>query len=286
MDDEVTITISKGDKTWSDTYTLDTLHRFSPYRLKDYFEIPSERYTEDELNVFYSIKREDIRLDPEYGKPFTLSDRVRVTDPCYDMDVWCAGTLTGVHPGTYIPLMRRVVDGGGWGTRVARLEAWLEGVNPTYDQLTHENIDVGVDGGQAGIFDEPYYAQHYQDITSSSEMSTYGHREAPMTGDKLRRETLYQTMKELIEDKPEGLEKDMAYRNLYNYKEQYFEPYDYPDKGTFSEHYHKLGTCEYGVISSSGLGDGSYDCYTHREDGKIVGIILDFWDDFKEDEED
>lgn len=28
-----------------------------------------------------------------------LSDMVRVTDPCYDMDVWCAGTLKDVLPG-------------------------------------------------------------------------------------------------------------------------------------------------------------------------------------------
>ena len=31
-----------------------------------------------------------------------LSDKVRVSDPGYDMDVWCAGTIENVLPGNYL----------------------------------------------------------------------------------------------------------------------------------------------------------------------------------------
>lgn len=31
-----------------------------------------------------------------------------------------------------------------------------------------------------------------------------------------------------------------------------------------------------GVVSSSGLGDGGYDLYTAKQDGKVVGICIDF----------
>ena len=41
-----------------------------------------------------------------YGPAITLGQRVRVTDPCYDLDVWCTGTLDNVKAGVYKTLMR------------------------------------------------------------------------------------------------------------------------------------------------------------------------------------
>lgn len=83
-----------------------------------------------------------------------LGDTVYVTDPCYDVDVWCRTTLRNVLPGEYI--------------------AWMTGEFPMYGMrnsglvVIHKDYygkkkkwyyhgNIGVDSGQAGIFDAASY---------------------------------------------------------------------------------------------------------------------------------
>ena len=72
-----------------------------------------------------------------------LNNKVRISDPCYSVDEWCAGTLENVLPGTYHCFYQKV-DCGDWGTRIASIEVRHESyldIEPT--EVT--NIDVGVD---------------------------------------------------------------------------------------------------------------------------------------------
>lgn len=88
---------------------------------------------------------------------FTVeSGTIRISDPCYTKDTWCAGTVkakNGVWEGEVI-----LSDEGNWGMRVAHLRARLKNAGgAVFDTSRELDIDVGVDSGQAGIFDDAKY---------------------------------------------------------------------------------------------------------------------------------
>lgn len=88
-----------------------------------------------------------------------LGNKVRISDPCYSMDVWCAGTVNNVLEGEYVcdAEIWTKEDTGGWGERVARLSAIRKDSVPEY--WRDSDIDVGVDSGQCGIYDLDYFKQ-------------------------------------------------------------------------------------------------------------------------------
>jgi hypothetical protein len=94
---------------------------------------------------------------------FTIkSGKVRVTDPCYKPDTWCAGTIENVAKGRWFCNVETEHQ-GQWGLRQMRIFAWHDKVPmPTTDELwVDSDIDVGVDSGQAGFFDAEYFNQHH-----------------------------------------------------------------------------------------------------------------------------
>ena len=100
------------------------------------------------------------------------SPTMRASDPCYDRDVWCCGTFDNCKLGTWEAgvLMQ---DEGVWGTRVAVLAVRHKETGPDFTSIrdpktyinvgpwTEQTFEVGVDSGQAGLFDDA----HYQDDT-------------------------------------------------------------------------------------------------------------------------
>lgn len=160
------------------------------------------------------------------------SGKARISDPCYDLETWCAGTLDAVKNGDWKAQVLKK-DMGDWGNRCGVLIAH-HGDNPVtyeYSGWNKEAIDVGVDSGQAGIFD----LAHFKDDDS-------------VRG--LTRESVQGT---ICEDEPF---------------------YSFCCDRTLSRI--GAGTIPYGVISSSGYGDGGYECYTVTEHGEIVAIMIDF----------
>ena len=92
----------------------------------------------------------------------TLGTNVRVSDPCYDDDVWCKTKLTNVLPGTYNVDVEKS-DQGSWGNRVSILQA----VHTDYvgkNLIWDDSGSIGVDSGQAGIFCESSYRNDGIDI--------------------------------------------------------------------------------------------------------------------------
>ena len=88
-----------------------------------------------------------------------LGNKVMVSDPCYGLGTWCQGVLENVFPGNY-KCNVEYSDEGDWGIRVAAIEV----VHEDYDEvlcMDMENFDVGVDSGQAGIFDYDYYSEYH-----------------------------------------------------------------------------------------------------------------------------
>ena len=90
-----------------------------------------------------------------------LENKVMVSDPCYGLNTWCQGVLENVLPGTY-DCEVEYSDEGDWGTRVAAIEV----THQDYDGIIRfepEDFEVGVDSGQAGIFDYDYYCKYHTD---------------------------------------------------------------------------------------------------------------------------
>lgn len=90
-------------------------------------------------------------------KLIKLSKEVMVSDPCYTDPTWCQHKLKNVLPGEY-SVHCKTYDAGDWGTRNSMLLAVHQGYE--MDDLRWKMCDsasIGVDSGQAGIFDLPYY---------------------------------------------------------------------------------------------------------------------------------
>ena len=93
------------------------------------------------------------------GKFEVESGVVIVSDPCYDKDTWCNGILKNVRKGEWVCDVI-IKEESGWGKRVACLIAKHKGtIVPDISSFQWEaqSFDVGVDSGQAGIFDEKYF---------------------------------------------------------------------------------------------------------------------------------
>lgn len=98
--------------------------------------------------------------------------KVVVSDPCYERGTWCAGTLDNVLNGTWTARVK-MSDEGEWGMRVARLVVMHESANQRAYDITkweQEGFQVGVDSGQAGIFDTKHFKRD-ADATGLERMS-------------------------------------------------------------------------------------------------------------------
>ncbi len=103
-----------------------------------------------------------------------LKNTVIVTDPCYPEDSWCSKVLKDVQEGRFKCLLC-ISDEEDWGRRVSNLIAIHEDYLDCIDfkngfqfdsklicQIPYYNV-IGVDSGQAGIFNYDYYKTHQPD---------------------------------------------------------------------------------------------------------------------------
>ena len=173
-------------------------------------------------------------------KQITLGSKVVVSDPCYSIPTWCQEIVEGVKPGKYNVFIHKL-DIDGWGERVCALVAIHEDHEFNNIYLDHYSDNIGVDSGQAGIFD---YSSYRNDsiVDSIPKM-------------KLKEEfTLYGGRME---------SGDEWYERICTH--------------TLSEE--SWGTYDTGVVSSSGIGDGSYQLYTATEgedSTPIIGFVINF----------
>lgn len=82
------------------------------------------------------------------------SGKLRVTDPCYSPGTWCSGVIADCRTGDWNAVIYRQ-NYGDWGNRVARLTVThADGGSGAEETAPFE---VGVDSGQAGVFDNEHY---------------------------------------------------------------------------------------------------------------------------------
>lgn len=93
----------------------------------------------------------------------TKTKKLRISDPCYDKNVWCCGTLNNCETGTWSSFII-YSDEGQWGVRVAENfavfgDVTIDEAQKIYDESNWKDskITVGVDSVQCGIFDDSEY---------------------------------------------------------------------------------------------------------------------------------
>lgn len=100
----------------------------------------------------------------EYIGTFSLGTKVMVSDPCYKLGTWCQGVLENVKSGVWEAYLK-MIDTGMWGVRVAELitisSEHCEKHLTIMDE--HQEFEVGVDSGCAGVFDYEYYCKSHTD---------------------------------------------------------------------------------------------------------------------------
>ena len=85
----------------------------------------------------------------KFGEKY-FTEKIDITDPCYDKDTWCRINNYKVVPGTY-NCNYTEIDAGNWGKRISLLEIF----NKDYKKKnTHKQSIgyIGVDAGLAGFF--------------------------------------------------------------------------------------------------------------------------------------
>jgi hypothetical protein len=155
------------------------------------------------------------------------SNKIRVSDPGYDKDIWCNFT-TKAKNGEW-KCYASHLDLDGWGHRIGSIIAEHNKPGKIYKIVTHT---IGVDSGQAGIFDDKYYKDN--DIIKNTKRI---HNQS------------------ICEDEPW---------------------YSICCDRTLSKN--QWGTIPYGVVSSSGLGDGCYETKVYlNKKNEAVKIEINFF---------
>jgi hypothetical protein len=173
-------------------------------------------------------------------KKITLGKEVMVSDPCYEVPTWCQIKVYDVLPGKYGTDVTKI-DLGDWGKRIGYLTAIHEDYLDQELKWKEHSGEVGVDSGQAGIFSmETYRDDSIVGKIGLGDGDIKFFDDFPVSGDKDSGETWYRAI---------------CSRTLG--KQQW-------------------GTYNNGVVSSSGLGDGSYVLYVAKVNRKVVGFCIDF----------
>src|ERR1035437_7204309 len=84
-----------------------------------------------------------------------ISGRIVASDPCYEIGTWCQGVLDGVRKGKWVADV--LVDQKT--QRIAEIIVHHQEWTNLSSSWIEAPFEVGVDSGQAGVFD----AQHYRD---------------------------------------------------------------------------------------------------------------------------
>jgi len=171
-----------------------------------------------------------------------LGKEVIVTDPSYDTETWCQAKLNNVLPGNYVVKCIKH-DTGDFGVRNDKLIAIHESLSSiNLKEWEIYPTEIGVDSGQAGIFDITEYRKDGMDIEVPSVAYDGGTFE--------RFDAMFAR---------EGVGDDW---------------YSKICKLTLGQE--GWGYFSSGVVARSGFGDGGYTLFIAKRNGKIVGLMIDF----------
>lgn len=206
------------------------------------------------------------------------SSVLRISDPCYDKDTWCAGTVKKVLPGTWNAKVKKRDAGDGWGNRCIKLIAVHEDYNISHLKFKKLDIDVGVDSGQAGIFDDKFYQVNYTEDYLQVGRLEYDTK--TWENSKKNMTSMYEGLLAIAQNKEEKAlyqrMLDSQGNSVWNAPPQPTRDwYEICSDKTFSNL--GAGVIRNGVVSSSGYGDGSYTAYAAKNGiGEVVAVKIVF----------
>ncbi len=202
------------------------------------------------------------------------SGKIRVTDPCYDKNTWCSGVIENALSGEWFAdsVILDNSQTNGWGSRVSELVIW----HKDYDAnniLELTDIDVGVDSGQAGFFDEAEYPEGDTGEYGNTE-TFYGKVCEGTAGEpkQVKRKLFGDDDIKLLSES--GL--SSASLEVMRSREVTDTIYDYLG----------IANVGFGVATHSGYGDGGYRCYIKRnQDGNVVAAKIVFINESEDEDE-
>lgn len=189
-----------------------------------------------------------------------------VSDPCYGMNTWCQGAINNVLKGNYKCTVE-TSDEDAWGRRVSAIQVVHADYMNKFLEYSKESFVVGVDSGQAGIFDYEYYKKYHSDDNETEHVNDDWYwRVCELTTTTKKNPNYVAFVFDYnAEDMAEQLKK---YREWSNNTKVSWQTIQINDGNTIDG---------LGFASSSGYGDGSYCCWTaHNEEGKIVAIRVEY----------
>lgn len=195
-----------------------------------------------------------------------LNDKVMVSDPCYGMNTWCQGVIDNVLKGNY-KCMVETSDEGTWGRRVSAIQVVHADYMKKFLEYSKENFEVGVDSGQAGIFDYEYYKKYHSDDNETEHVDNDWYwRVCDLTVITKKNPDYVKFVWDYnAEDMFEQLER---HRKWSNNAKVSWPTIEILDGNTIDN---------LGFVSSSGYGDGRYFCWTaYNDEGKIVAIRVEY----------
>lgn len=182
-----------------------------------------------------------------------VSGKMVLSDPCYELGTWCQGIIDNVKNGTWVGIIEQS-DEGGWGTRNSILISLNKDAWEKTPQL--EDWLIGMVGTERLNFD------------GGVDSGQFGHFDY----ENFRKDKVSEGLPKAFEDGWSTQEGDEWYRVCCHITLE--------EKDCF-------GVLPFGVVSSSGYGDGSYDTYGIRNnDGQFVGFMTIFIGEEEEEEED
>ena len=178
-----------------------------------------------------------------------VSGKMVLSDPCYELGTWCQGIAENVKNGTWVGVLEQS-DEGAWGVRNSILISMnVEAMekNPRLEMELMSSGDLINWGGvDSGQFGHFDYDNYRKDENAIDLPKVWEDEWESQEGDKFYRACCYQTLE--TED--------------------------------------SFGVVPFGVLSSSGYGDGSYPTYSIKdENGEYVGFITIFIGDEDDDED-
>lgn len=265
-------------ETVIDAENPDVILNTNDKALKDWF-----------YDQWWEYKQKSKQLPSVEGDDITLGDKVFITDPCYEPNIWCQALLENVKPGTWHTEMEKVNE-GVWGTRVSALTVWHSDFDkPTEFQETDEFI--GVDSGQAGVVNYNHFIQLNNNENEKErwydDIETFIQVRKPLTPAMLYKleefKAIRLKMSEYLENKQIDQFQEL-YRQSLDLEYKYgFTPRTIIDSKK-DGYEHQLWTDDKSVITSTGYGDGSYDCSIAKNGDQIIGIKITYISD-EEDED-
>jgi hypothetical protein len=204
-------------------------------------------------------------------KQIILSKNVRVSDPCYTDDVWCKTRLKNVLPGAYNWSVNHT-DLGDWGNRVSSITLIHENYNANDSLVWDYHSEIGVDSGQAGIFCESSYRND----------KVFKKRKVKLNVIPVKKFT-YKKVKKLRDRSNYKFSLNKEFKIKYRQKGDVW----YEKMCRFTLSGESFGAYDTGVVSSSGIGDGSYPLYVvYDNNDKIIAMQIDYLPEDEEDEDD